>query len=136
APFIVPNLPYDTTKDLSGAPMIGQNANVMLVRKETGWKREMEFIAAAKAKPGTINCGSAGVGTATHIGAERFRLAAGFEATHVPYKGGAEALSDLLGGRIDFYFCPITTALPYIRDGRLVPLLVSTPTRAGDLPDV
>src|SRR5581483_7025916 len=70
APFIVPNLPYDTAKDLSGALMIGQNANVMLVRKETGWKTVKEFIAAAKAKPGTINFGSAGVGTATHIGAE------------------------------------------------------------------
>lgn len=136
APFIVPNLPYDTAKDLSGVLMIGQNPNVMLVRKETGWKTVKDFVAAAKAKPGTINFGSAGVGTATHIGAERFRLAAGFEATHIPYKGGPEALADLLGGRIDFYFCPISTALPYIRDGRLIPLLVSTPTRAAELPDV
>ncbi|MFI4972567.1 MAG: Bug family tripartite tricarboxylate transporter substrate binding protein, partial [Hyphomicrobiales bacterium] len=66
----------------------------------------------------------------------RLRLAAGIEATHVPYKGGAEALTDLLGGRIDFLFTPISTALPLIRDGRVVPLMVSTPTRASDLPDV
>jgi len=136
APFIVPNFPYDVAKDLSGALMIGQNANVMLVLPSRGWKTMQEFAAAAKAKPGSMNFGSAGVGTATHICGERLRLAAGFEATHVPYKGGAEALTDLLGGRIDFLFTPISTALPHIRDGRVIPLMVSTPTRASDLPDV
>ena len=134
APWIVPNIPYDTAKDLSGVLMIGQNANVMIVLPSKGWKTAQDFVAAAKAKPGSINYGSAGLGTATHISAERFRLAAGFEATHVPYKGGAEALTDVLGGRIDFYFCPISTALPHIRDGRVLALLVSTPTRASDLP--
>jgi len=136
SPWIVPNVPYDTAKDLSGVLMIGQNANVMLVNPAQGWKTAQDFIAAAKANPGTINYGSAGVGTATHISAERFILAAGVQATHVPYKGGAEALTDLMGGRIDFYFCPISTALPYIRDSRLTALVVSTPTRASDLPDV
>jgi tripartite-type tricarboxylate transporter receptor subunit TctC len=136
APFIVPNFPYDLAKDLSGVLMIGQNANVMLVLPSRGWKSMQDFIAAAKAKPGAMNFGSAGVGTATHICGERLRLAAGIEATHVPYKGGAEALTDLLGGRLDFLFTPISTALPLIRDGRVVPLMVSTPTRASDLPDV
>jgi tripartite-type tricarboxylate transporter receptor subunit TctC len=135
APFIV-NAPYDTAKDLSGVFMIGQNANVMIVIPDKGWKSVQDFIAAAKAKPGTINYGSAGVGSATHISAERFRLAAGIEAQHVPYKGGAEAMTDLLGGRVDFYFCPISTALPLIKDGRVIPLVVSTPTRASDLPNV
>lgn len=136
APWIVPNVPYDTAKDLSGVLMIGQNANVMLVKPERGWKTAQDFIAYAKANAGKVNYGSAGVGTATHISAERFRVASGFEATHIPYKGGAEALADLLGGRVDFYFCPISTALPYIHDGRLKALVVSTPTRASDLPDV
>jgi tripartite-type tricarboxylate transporter receptor subunit TctC len=136
APWIVPNFPYDVAKDLSGAFMIGQNANVMIVLPSKGWKTAQDFIATAKAKPGTINYGSAGVGTATHISAERFRVAAGIEATHVPYKGGAEAMTDLLGGRIDFYFCPISTALPLIRDGRVMALLVSTPTHAPELPNV
>lgn len=135
SPFIV-NAPYDTAKDLSGVFMVGQNANVMIVIPDKGWKTAQDFIAAAKAKPGTINYGSAGVGSATHISAERFRMAAGVEATHVPYKGGAEAMTDLLGGRIDFYFCPISTALPLIRDGRALALVVSTPTRASDLPNV
>ena len=102
APFIVPSFPYDVAKDLSGVLMIGQNANVMLVLPSKGWKTVQDFVAAAKAKPGSMNFGSAGVGTATHICGERLRLAAGIEATHVPYKGGAEALTDLLGGRLDF----------------------------------
>jgi len=136
APFIVPNFPYDLKHDLSGVLMIGQNANVMLVLPSRGWKTVSEFVAAAKAKPGGMNFGSAGVGTATHICGERMKLATGIQATHVPYKGGAEALTDLLGGRIDFLFTPISIALPLIRDGRVVPLMVSTPTRASELPDV
>ncbi len=136
APFIVPNFPYDLKRDLSSVLMIGQNANVMLVLPARGWKTVADFVAAAKAKPGGMNFGSAGVGTATHICGERLKVSTGIDATHVPYKGGAEALTDLLGGRIDFLFTPISTALPLIRDGRLVPLMVSTPTRASDLPDV
>jgi tripartite-type tricarboxylate transporter receptor subunit TctC len=136
APWIVSNLPYDTAKDLSAVVSLGKNANVLVVNPAKGWKTAQDLVAAAKANPGAINYGSAGVGTATHVSAERFRTSASFEATHVPYKGGAEALTDLLGGRIDFYFCPISTALPLIRDGRLTALAVSTPSRAPDLPDV
>ena len=136
APWIVPSMPYDTARDLAGALMIGQNANVLIVPSARGWKTAQDLVAAAKAKPGSINYSSAGLGTATHLSAEKFRLSAGFEAVHIPYKGGAEALADVLGGRVDFYFCPISTALPYIADGRVVALAVSTPTRAPDLPDV
>ena len=136
APWIVPNVPYDTARDLAGALMIGQNANVLIVLPAKGWKSVQDLVAFAKAKRGAINYGSAGVGTATHMSAERFRLSAGFEAVHIPYKGGAEALTDVLGGRIDFYFCPISTALPLIRNGRVLALVVSTPVRASDLPDV
>jgi tripartite-type tricarboxylate transporter receptor subunit TctC len=130
APWIVPSMPYDAVKELTGALMIGQNANVLIVSPSKGWNAAQDLVAAAKAKPGSINYGSAGVGTATHISAERFRLSAGFEAVHIPYKGGAEALADVLGGRIDFYYCPISTALPFIRDGRVLALAVSTPKRA------
>jgi tripartite-type tricarboxylate transporter receptor subunit TctC len=136
APFIVPNFPFDLKRDLSSVLMIGQNANVMLVLPSRGWKTVADFVAVAKAKADGMTFGSAGLGTATHICGERLKLAAGIEATHVPYRGGAEALQDLLGGRIDFLFTPISTALPLIRDGRVVPLLVSTATRASDLPDV
>jgi tripartite-type tricarboxylate transporter receptor subunit TctC len=136
APWIVQDLPYDTAKDLSAVVPLGKNANVLVVPPSKGWKTAQDLVAAAKANPGTINYGSAGIGTATHVSAERFRASAGFEATHIPYKGGAEALTDLMTGRIDFYFCPISTALPLIRDGKLTALAVSTPTRAPDLPDV
>ena len=136
APWIVPNLPYDIARDLAGVLMIGQSANVLIAPLSRGWKTVEDLVAAAKARRGAINYGSAGVGTGTHLAAEKFRLGAGFEAVHIPYKGGAEALTDVLGGRIDFYFCPISTALPLIRDGRVQALLVSTPTRVADLPDV
>ena len=136
APWIVPNMPYDTVKDLASALMIGQNANVLIVPPARGWKTAQDLVATAKAKPGSINYSSAGVGTATHLSAEKFRLSAGFEAVHIPYKGGAEALADVLGGRVDFYFCPISTALPFIADGRVVALAVSTAARASDLPNV
>lgn len=136
APWIVPNMPYDTARDLAGALMIGQNANVLIVSPSRGWKTAKDLVAAAKARPGSINYSSAGVGTSTHLTAEKFRLSAGFEAVHIPYKGGAEALADVLGGRVDFYFCPISTALPFIADGRVVALAVSTATRAHDLPNV
>src|SRR6516164_1681498 len=104
APWIVPNFPFDLAKDLSGALMIGQNANMLIVSPSKGWKTVGDLVAAAKAKPGSINYGSAGVGTATHIAAEKFRVAAGFEAVHIAYKGGAEALADTVAGRIDFYY--------------------------------
>jgi tripartite-type tricarboxylate transporter receptor subunit TctC len=136
APWVVPNFPFDLAKDLSSALMIGQNANVLIISSAKGWKTAQDLVAAAKARPGSINYGSAGVGTATHVAAEKFRLSAGFEAVHIPYKGGAEALADVLGGRVDFYYCPISTALPLIADGRILALAVSTPTRASALPDV
>jgi tripartite-type tricarboxylate transporter receptor subunit TctC len=136
APWIVPNMPYDATRDLAGALMIGQQPNVLIVPPSRGWRTVQELVAAAKAKPGSINYGSAGVGSGTHLNAEKFRLSAGFEAVHIPYKGGAEALADVIGGRVDFYFCPISTALPFIAEGKVTALGVSTTTRAPDLPTV
>ena len=136
APAIFPNLTYDATKDLSSVLMIGSSPNVMIVPPSRPWKTIQDFIADAKAKPGSISFGSVGIGSAVHISAEKFRLAAGIEATHVPYRGGAEVIADILGGRIDLYFCPLATALPLIREGQVRALLVSTPKRAADLPDV
>ncbi len=136
APAIFPDLTYDATKDLSSALMIGYSANVMITSPTKPWKTIQDFIAAAKAKDANITFGSVGIGSAVHISAEKFRLAAGINATHVPYRGGGEVITDILGGRIDFYFCPLATALPLIRDGQVRALLVSTPKRITDLPDV
>ena len=136
APAIFPDLTFDAAKDLASVLMIGSSANVMIVPASRPWKTIQDFIADAKAKPGSISFGSVGIGSAVHISAEKFRLAAGIETTHVPYRGGAEVIADILGGRIDFYFCPLATALPLIKEGRVHALVISTPKRAAELPDV
>jgi tripartite-type tricarboxylate transporter receptor subunit TctC len=136
APWIVPNIPYDTANDLAAVIAIGKNPNVLVVSPEKGWKTIHDMVAAAKSRPGSFNYGSAGVGTATHISAERLRQSAGLQAVHVPYRGGPEAITGVLGGHVDFYYCPISTAIPLIRDGRLLGLAVSTPTRASALPEI
>ena len=94
------------------------------------------MVAAAKAKPGSFNYASVGVGSGTHLSAEKLKLSAGFDAVHVPFRGGPEALTEIIAGRVDFYFCPINTALPFIRDGRLVALVTNGTARAPELPDV
>jgi tripartite-type tricarboxylate transporter receptor subunit TctC len=95
-----------------------------------------ELVAAAKAKPGQLNFASAGIGSASHIAGERFRLAAGLNVQHIPYRGPVEALADLMTGRIDFYFLPIAAALPQIKQGKILALAVSTSARAQSLPEV
>jgi tripartite-type tricarboxylate transporter receptor subunit TctC len=135
APAIFTDMAFDE-KDLTSALMIGSSANVMIVPTTRPWKTVQDFIADAKAKPGSITFGSVGIGSAVHIAAEKFRLAAGIEATHVPYRGGAEVITDILGGRIDFYFCPMATALPLVEKGQVRALLVSAAERVPDLPDV
>jgi tripartite-type tricarboxylate transporter receptor subunit TctC len=136
APAIYPKLTFDISRDLASVLMIGSGANVMIVPPTRPWKTVQDFIADAKAKPGSISFGSVGVGSAVHISAEKFRLAAGIETTHVPYRGGAEVIADILGGRLDFYFCPLATALPLIREGRVRALVVSSTKRVAELPDV
>jgi tripartite-type tricarboxylate transporter receptor subunit TctC len=135
APAIFNTLAFDL-KDLVSVLMIGASANVMIVPNARPWKTVADLIADAKAKPGSISFGSVGIGSAVHISSEKFRLAAGIEAAHVPYRGGGEVITDILGGRIDFYFCPLATALPLIKEGQVRALLVSTAARVPELPDV
>ena len=96
---------------------LGQTPMVMIMAPSKGHKTVQDFVKAAKAKPDSINFASAGVGTATHLAAERFIHSAGIKAVHIPHRGGAEALTDVIAGRVDFYFCPIGTAIPHIRAG-------------------
>jgi tripartite-type tricarboxylate transporter receptor subunit TctC len=135
-PAIYSNLPYDVASDFVAVGAIGSVPNVLIVAPSKGLKTLKAFVDTAKAKPGTFNFASVGVGSAVHLSAERFRIAAGYEAVHIPFKGGAEALTEVIAGRVDYYFCPIATALPHIRDGRLLALAVSSPQRASALPDV
>ena len=133
-PAIYPNLTYDTLRDLTGVTPLAALPNVMVVSPERGWKTVADVVAAAKARPGALNYASAGVGSATHLNAEKFKLQAGIDAVHVPFKGTPEALSDVIGGRNDWFFAPLSSALPLIRDGKLLALAVSTPQRTPALP--
>jgi tripartite-type tricarboxylate transporter receptor subunit TctC len=135
-PFIYPSLPYDTLKDfVQVAPLAGQ-PNVLVTAPATGYKTVADLVADAKKKPGALNFGSAGIGSGTHVNGEKFKLAAAIDVAHVPYKGTPEALTDTMAGRIAYFFSPISAALPLVRDGRLVPLGVSSAKRASTLPNV
>ncbi|MBL8358987.1 MAG: tripartite tricarboxylate transporter substrate binding protein [Rubrivivax sp.] len=135
-PALYPNLAYDTLKDLTGVTPIVAMPNVLVVSPARGWKSVADLVAAAKARPGALNYASAGVGSATHFNAEKFRLQAGLNAVHVPFKGTPEAMTDVVGGRSDWFFAPLSSALSLIRDGKLQALAVSTARRSALLPDV
>jgi tripartite-type tricarboxylate transporter receptor subunit TctC len=135
-PAIYPNLSYDAASDFVAIGAIGNVPNVLIIAPSKGIRTLAEFVAAAKAKPGSFNFASVGIGSAVHLSAERFRMSAGYEAVHIPFKGGAEALTEVIAGRVEYYFCPIATALPHVRDGKLLGLAVSSPKRAAALPDV
>lgn len=135
-PAIYPNLTYDPAKDFIAVAPFGGLPSVLIVNASAPYNTVEEFVAAAKAKPGSFNFASVGVGSAVHMAAERFRLSAGYQAAHVPFKSGSEALTEVIAGRIEYYFCPVNTALPFIREGKLKALAVSPPKRIGALPDV
>ena len=135
-PSIYKNLPYDTLKDFAGITPLASLPNVLIVSPSKGYKAAKDLVDKAKANPGAMNYGSAGVGSATHMNAEIFRSVAGFDAVHVPYKGTPEAMTETASGRIDFFFAPLSSALPLIQSGRLQALAVGTATRSPQLPDV
>jgi tripartite-type tricarboxylate transporter receptor subunit TctC len=134
ASAIYPKLSYHPARDFAGVAMIGTVPNITVISPDKGIKTLRDLVEAAKKRPMTF--GSAGVGSATHWAAERLRLAAGFDATHVPFKGGPEALTDVSQGRVDFMCIGITSGLPFIKSGRLIPLAVNTTKRSPTLPDV
>lgn len=134
APAAYSNLSYDAAKDFAGVACFGSVPNVLLVAPSKGIKDIQAFTA--KAKAGDLTYSSAGVGSATHWAAERFRISADFKGTHVPFRGGPEALTEVMTGRVDFVFMGISSALPFIMDGKLVPLAVSSAKRSPTLPNV
>ena len=135
-PFIYPNLPYDTLKDFVQVAPLGGQPNVLVVAPSSGYKTVADLIADAKRRPSVLNFGSAGVGSGTHINAEKFKLAAGIDVVHVPYKGTPEALTDTMTGRVTYFFSPISAALPHVREGKLLALAVSSAKRSSVLPNV
>jgi tripartite-type tricarboxylate transporter receptor subunit TctC len=129
-------LPYDPVRDFVPTAIFGVQPSVLVVAPSKGWKSVADLVKAAKAAPGVLNFASAGLGSASHWAGERLKLAAGINVQHIPFRGPVEAFTEVMTGRVDYYFLPVAPALPNIKDGKLVALAVSTPRRAPLLPDV
>jgi tripartite-type tricarboxylate transporter receptor subunit TctC len=132
----IQSMPYDPVADFAGITPLGNVPLVLVISPEKNIRTLQEFVAVAKAKQGSINYAAAGIGTPPHLTMERFRLAAGFEGQVVPFRGAPEALTEVMTGRVDVYFCPITPAMPFIQDGKVLALAVSSSKRASALPNV
>lgn len=129
-------LPYDTIKDFAGVSQVASVPNVLVVAPTLGPKSVKELIALAKSQPGKMNFSSAGIGSGTQINGEMFKLAAGIEVTHVPYKGAPDALNNVIGGNVQFNFAPVLVAQGQIKAGRVLALAVSTAARSPLFPNV
>jgi tripartite-type tricarboxylate transporter receptor subunit TctC len=135
-PWMYKALPYDALKDfVEIAPIAGQ-PDVLVVNPQSSFRSLKDLLDQAKANPGKINFASAGVGSGTHLNLEKFKLASGINVTHVPYKGSPEVVTDLIGGRVDAYWIPISVGKSFIDEGKLRGLAVSSTQRASQLPDV
>lgn len=135
-PATYSTLPFDTLKDFTAIIPIANLPNVLVVSNTKGYATLKDLVAAAKAKPGSLNYGSAGPGSASHLTAERLRLSAKFEAVHVPFKGAPEALREVVADRIDFYFSPLLPARSLLAEGKLKAIAVSNGGRSAALKDV
>jgi len=129
-------VPYDVWRDFVPVATFANASYVLNVHPSVPARSIKELIAVARARPGQLTFGTAGTGSTNHMGCELFLSMAGIKATHVPYKGGAPALTDLMGGQIDWVIDPIVTSLPHVNGGRLRSLAVSTPNRFALLPDL
>src|SRR5262245_22826013 len=135
-PSTIAKLPINVQTDLAAAGLLANVPLVMVVNSSKGYKTIHDFVAAAKAKPGSMTYGSGGRGDATHLAAERFRLAAGFQGLYVPFKGAPEVLTEIMAGRLDFYMSAAAPAMPLISGQTLQALAVASANRATALPDV
>ena len=135
-PVLYPGIAYDTLGDFSGVTPLAALPNMLVVGAASPFKTVGDLIAAAKAKPGQLNYASAGVGSATHVNAEKFRNVSGINVTHIPFKGTPETIVETTAGRVDFMFTPVLSSLPSVRENRMRALSVSTAKRSSAMPDV
>ena len=135
-PALYANLNYDTLGDFAGVTPLAALPSVLVVGAGSPIKNVAELIATAKAKPGQLNYASAGVGSATHVNAEKFRAQANIQLTHIPFKGTPETIVETSAGRVDFMFTPVLASIPSIRDNRMRAIAVSTVKRSSALPDI
>jgi tripartite-type tricarboxylate transporter receptor subunit TctC len=135
-PAIFAKLPYDSLKDFTEIAPFAEQPNVMIVNSESSYKTLADLIKAAKAKPGTINIGHAGIGSGTHLTTEKFIAATGVQLVEVPFKGTPEVVAAILSNNVDGYWAPISAAIPFVKGGKVRPLAVSTAKRNPTMPDV
>lgn len=136
APALYPKLSYDPARDFAGVVPLGITSSVLVVPPVRGFKTAAEFVAAAKAKPGAFNFANPGVGTGLHLSALRFQSSAGIQAVPVMFKGGPESMTEVMAGRIDFFFAPVGIAMQHIKEGTLTALAVNGFKRSAALPEV
>ena len=136
APNVYAKLPYDPLKDLLPIVLVANQPNALIVRPGLAANNVREFIALARANPGKLNYGSSGVGASQHMTAELFAMMTGVQITHVPYKGGAPAMADLISGQIDFMFDPVPTSIQVVRSGKVRALAVTSLRRSEVMPDL
>ncbi len=135
-PSIYKTLPYDVSKSFVDIAPLAQQPNVLVVNPSSSYKTVGEFITTAKAKPGILTVASAGTGSGTHLNLEKFKYDAKINVNHIPYKGSSEALTDIVGGRVDAYFAPISSVLELVKSGKVRAVAVSTSKRSSLLPNV
>lgn len=135
-PTLYARMPYDSQKDLAPVVVLAQSALVMVTGMGTPHKSVADVVAAAKARPGQLNFASPGNGTVAHLTSELFQKAAGIDTQHVPYKGAAQALTDVISGNVDLYMASVPTLIGQIRNGKLRALAVTSARRVDDLPSV
>lgn len=134
-PSTFPNLGFDAGRDFAGVtPLI--SVPLVLIVSPDKYKTLRDLVTAAKAKPNAVNYATVGYGAAAHLTAERLRLAAGFEAQQIPFRGAPEAVTEVLAGRVDFFFSPTLAAVPLVRSGKIAALATSSSKRATSLPEV
>ena len=135
-PTLYAKLPYDPVKDLTPIVLVANAALVMVTGSQSSFKTLADAVQAAKARPGGVNFASPGNGTVAHLTSEMFQTAAGVKTQHVPYKGTAQALTDVLGGGVELYMSSVPTLIGHIQQGKLRALAVTSATRVDDLPQV
>jgi len=135
-PALMPRMPYKADRDFAPVILLGKISNVLLIGPGAQARTVKDIVAAAKAKPGDITFASAGQGTSQHLSGEVFRLMTGADLTHVPYKGSAPAIQDVMGGQVPMSFETVTVALPQIKAGKVKAVAVTSARRSAQLPDV
>ena len=129
-------LPFDPVADFAPVSLVASTPNILVVHPSTPARTVKEVIALAKAKPGTLNFASAGMGSSSHLAGELFRILAGVEIVHVPYKGAGPAMVDVLSGQVQLYFATMPAAMPHVKPGKLAPVAVTSARRSPALPDL